>query len=129
MRRVLFLCTANSARSQMSEVLTNVFRADNWQALSAAAAPSSQVHPMALATLRDLNISVPDLAPKSLDLFKDTEMDSDSDCVRQCRGTISHLGAIRQSGTRAFCRSLQSKSSCLAWCLSNHQGRNAATSD
>ncbi len=75
MKRVLFLCTANSARSQMAEALTNVFRGDSWRAHSAGVAPGSQVHPKALAALQDLNISVTDLGPKSLDLFKDTEMD------------------------------------------------------
>ncbi len=75
MKRVLFLCTANSARSQMAEALTNTFRADRWQAFSAGVAPGRQVHPMALAALQDLNIPVTDLAPKSLDLFRYAELD------------------------------------------------------
>ena len=74
-KRVLFLCTANSARSQMAEALTNTFRADSWQAFSAGVAPGTQVHPMALAALQDLNIPVTDLAPKSLELFRHADLD------------------------------------------------------
>ena len=75
MQRVLFLCTANSARSQMAEALTNAFRANSWQAFSAGVAPGVQVHPMALAALQDLHIPVTDLAPKSLDLFRHADLD------------------------------------------------------
>jgi len=75
MQRVLFLCTANSARSQMAEALTNAFQAGRWRAFSAGVAPGVQVQPMALAALQDLNIPVTDLAPKSLDLFRHTDLD------------------------------------------------------
>lgn len=54
-RRVLFLCTANSSRSQMAEAIVNA-RYPAWQAFSAGAQPSGLVHPMALQVLREIGI-------------------------------------------------------------------------
>jgi arsenate reductase len=42
-RRVLFLCTGNSARSQMAERLVNHFLGDEWEAYSAGTAPAGYV--------------------------------------------------------------------------------------
>ncbi len=55
-QRVLFLCTANSARSQMAEAIVNRRLAGRWQALSAGTQPAAQIHPTAVATLAELGI-------------------------------------------------------------------------
>ncbi|MFO3796246.1 MAG: arsenate reductase ArsC [Anaerolineales bacterium] len=57
MYRVLFLCTGNSARSQMAEALVNALLGDRWQAFSAGTRPSGYVHPLALQVLREIGIS------------------------------------------------------------------------
>lgn len=54
--RVLFLCTGNSARSQMAEALVNALLGDRWQAFSAGTRPSGYVHPLALQVLREIGI-------------------------------------------------------------------------
>ncbi len=54
-RRVLFLCTANSCRSQMAEAIVNA-RYPGWQAFSAGARPSGFVHPMAIQVLGEIGI-------------------------------------------------------------------------
>ncbi len=54
-KRVLFLCTANSCRSQMAEAIVNA-RYPGWQAFSAGARPSGSVHPMTLRVLKEIGI-------------------------------------------------------------------------
>jgi len=55
-KRVLFLCTGNSARSQMAEAIVNARFGDEWQAVSAGTDPAGYVHPMALRALAEVGI-------------------------------------------------------------------------
>ena len=55
-KRVLFLCTGNSCRSQMAEALTNHFLGDRWTAFSAGTAPAGYVHHLALHALSEMGI-------------------------------------------------------------------------
>src|SRR3990170_5520504 len=54
--RVLFLCTGNSARSQMAEALVNARLGEHWQAVSAGVKPSGQVNPHAIRALAEMSI-------------------------------------------------------------------------
>jgi arsenate reductase len=55
-KKVLILCTGNSARSQMAEALINQSLGDQWQAFSAGTQPAGYVHPLALQALAELGI-------------------------------------------------------------------------
>lgn len=55
-RKVLFLCTGNSARSQMAEALVNARLGEAWEAVSAGTRPSGYVHPQAVAALSEVGI-------------------------------------------------------------------------
>lgn len=55
-RKVLFLCTGNSCRSQMAEALTNARYGDRWEAYSAGTAPTGEVHPKALQVLAEIGV-------------------------------------------------------------------------
>lgn len=55
-KRVLFLCTGNSCRSQMAEALVTARYADEWEAFSAGTAPEGHVNPYALAALNEIGI-------------------------------------------------------------------------
>ncbi len=74
-RRVLFLCTGNSARSQMAEALTNHFLGDRWEAASAGTTPAGYVHPMAVEALAEWGIEIASLRSKSIDEFLGTAFD------------------------------------------------------
>lgn len=55
-KKVLILCTGNSARSQMAEALVNHFLGDSWQAVSAGTHPAGYVHPLALQALAEIGV-------------------------------------------------------------------------
>ena len=62
---VLFLCTGNSARSIMAEVIMNRAGRGKFRAFSAGSQPKGQVHPYALDLLRTLHFDVTGLRSKS----------------------------------------------------------------
>ncbi len=67
-RRVLFLCTANSARSQLAEGLTRHLAGDHVEVSSAGAEPSI-VHPMAIEVMAEKGIDISGQSSQSLDEF------------------------------------------------------------
>lgn len=66
---VLFICTANSARSQMAEALLNQIGHGQFKAFSAGSQPSGMVNPLALDALQHIGINTAGLYSKSWDEF------------------------------------------------------------
>ncbi|PKN91413.1 MAG: low molecular weight phosphatase family protein [Chloroflexi bacterium HGW-Chloroflexi-6] len=56
MKKVLFLCTGNSCRSQMAEAIVNARLGGEWQAASAGTKPAGYIHPKAFAALSEIGI-------------------------------------------------------------------------
>lgn len=72
--RVLFVCTANSARSQMAEALLRHTDGEHFAAFSAGTAPAA-VDPRVLSALEHLGVATDTLHSKSLDEFAGERFD------------------------------------------------------
>lgn len=73
--RVLFMCTANSCRSILSEAVFNHLAGDGFNAVSAGSFPSGEVLPRSLATLQRAGIAIAGLSSKSNEAFENTPPD------------------------------------------------------
>lgn len=71
---VLFICTNNSARSQMAEGLLRARFGDIYDVSSAGTHPTS-VNPFALRVLKEINIDISKQRSKSLNEFSEKKFD------------------------------------------------------
>ncbi|AOE85136.1 arsenate reductase ArsC [Pseudomonas sp. TCU-HL1] len=68
--KVLFLCTANSCRSILSEAVFNHLAPAGIRAYSAGSLPKGEVHPLSLKTLQKAGISTAGLSSKFSDVHE-----------------------------------------------------------
>lgn len=66
--RVLFLCTQNSARSQMAEGLLRSIYGDRYEALSAGTQPAP-IRPLAVRVMGEIGIDISTQRPKDVSRF------------------------------------------------------------
>lgn len=68
--RILFMCTANSCRSILSEAMFNHLAPQGFKAVSSGSFPKGQVLPRSLSTLQQAGISIDGLRSKGNDAFE-----------------------------------------------------------
>ena len=73
--RVLFMCTANSCRSILSEAIFNHLAPAGFEAVSAGSFPKGQVLPRSLSTLQQAGIATDGLHSKGNDAFESNPPD------------------------------------------------------
>lgn len=73
--KVLFMCTANSCRSILSEAMFNHLAPAGFEAISSGSFPKGQVLPRSLSTLQAAGISVEGLYSKGNDAFEGSPPD------------------------------------------------------
>jgi arsenate reductase len=75
MKRILFLCTGNSCRSQMAQAIINSLGKGRFEAFSAGSKPAGCVHPLAIKTLQDSHVNTDGLRSKSWEEFQGRTFD------------------------------------------------------
>lgn len=73
-KKVLFICTHNSARSQMAEGFLRALYGNKFNAYSAGTHPS-RVNPYAIEVMKEKNIDLSDHTSKNIDQFREMEFD------------------------------------------------------
>jgi arsenate reductase len=73
-KRVLILCTGNSARSQMAEGLLRHLAGDRFEVASAGVSPT-HIRPEAITVMREIGIDISQHRSKSVDEFSDQGFD------------------------------------------------------
>ena len=75
MKRILFLCTGNSCRSQMAQVIMNRLGKGRFEAFSAGSKPAGHVHSLAIKTLEDAKLATEGLRSKSWEEYQGQSFD------------------------------------------------------
>jgi arsenate reductase len=68
MKHVLFVCTHNAGRSQMSQALFASAANGRHQAESAGTQPGERVHPQVVEAMCELGVDLSDRKPRALDM-------------------------------------------------------------
>jgi len=68
-KRVLFVCTHNSARSQMAEGILNAFYGDGYEGYSAGVTPT-KVNPYVIKAMAEIGIDISRNRSKSIEEFR-----------------------------------------------------------
>lgn len=66
--KVLFLCTGNTARSQMAEGILNRYAGDRYEVFSAGLEPGT-INPLTIKVMEEIGIDMSSHYSKGLDLF------------------------------------------------------------
>ena len=67
-QKVLFLCTGNSARSQMAEAFVRTYAGDTFEAYSAGLEPKG-VNPLTIRVMNEVGIDISDQSSKGVDTY------------------------------------------------------------
>lgn len=94
--RVLFICVANAARSQLAEALLRHTDSENFEAFSAGTAPG-EVDLRTIAALEHLGIATQGLRSKSIDEFELSTFDY---VITLCDKSVSECLPLSVSGER-----------------------------
>ena len=74
MKKIIFLCTGNSARSQMAEGLMRYFRGGEFEVCSAGVEPKG-VNPLAISVMEEIGIDISAQRSKHLDEYSEDRFD------------------------------------------------------
>jgi arsenate reductase len=96
MKRILFLCTGNSARSQMGEALLKHLGGEEYEVFSAGTKPQSEVNPFAIEVLKERGIPTEWLYPKHVQEFVKLEIDLVVTVCDNAKQTCPHFPGAKR---------------------------------
>jgi arsenate reductase len=96
MKRILFLCTGNSARSQISEALLRLLGGNEYTVHSAGTDVSSEVNPFALEVIKERGGSIEGLHPKRVDQFTGQPFDLVITVCDNAKQTCPHFPGAKE---------------------------------
>ena len=73
-KKILFVCTGNSCRSQIAHGLLNNIAGDRFEVFSAGLSPN-KVHPMAIEVMKEIDIDISHHTSDHLDDYLDKDID------------------------------------------------------
>lgn len=94
-KKVLFLCTGNSCRSQMAEAWVNSTRANEWRAYSAGI-ETHGMNPNAVSVMREMGVDMSDHYSKHVDELKSESFDL---IVTVCDHAAEHCPSLTDFST------------------------------
>ena len=74
MKKIIFLCTGNSARSQMAEGMMRHLRGNEFEVFSAGSEPKG-INPLAIEVMKEIGIDISAQRSKHLDEYAEREFD------------------------------------------------------
>ena len=110
-KNILFLCTGNSARSILSEVVTNTFYGDKFNGYSAGSKPTRKINEDVLTFCKELGYPVEKLHSKSWDVFLEKEYPK-----------IDILITVCDSAAKEVCPIWPNKKGIIHWGLADPAG-------
>ena len=93
--KILFLCTHNSARSQMAEGLLRNIYGEKYEVFSAGTTPT-RVHPLSIKVMAEIGIDISRQYSKNIEEFSDTDIDL---AVTVCRNSPKTICLLCSSPT------------------------------
>ncbi len=74
-KKVLFLCTGNSCRSQMAEGLLRYVAGDRFEVYSAGSEPADNINPLAVLVMNEIGIDITKQYPKHIEELSSQKFD------------------------------------------------------
>ena len=96
MKHVLFICTGNSARSQMAEALLRYLGGEDYEVYSAGTQPKAKVNPFAIEVLKERGIPTDGFYPKSVNMYIDHEIDLVVTVCDRAKQTCPHFPGAKK---------------------------------
>lgn len=90
--KLIFLCVANSARSQIAEGLAREILGPKHEVFSAGSMPSGRVQPWAVLTLEEIGIDISEATSKSIDDIPQKTAEQMDFVITLCAEEVCPLG-------------------------------------
>ena len=83
MRKILFVCVENAARSQMDEAFFKKYMPKGFEVISAGTKPGSEVNPIVLQAMNEIGIDIKNQTPKpiSQQIISESEKAVNMGCI------------------------------------------------